>query len=282
MKKIGIIGLGIMGSGIADNFLKHNYTVFVWNRTSSVSKRFSSKGAIVCNSPAEVSQKADVIFEVTANDQSSNAVWMGKNGIFSGADSTKILIVCSTLSIGWIDHLIQMCKQKRLTFLDMAMTGGRIGAESGNLTLLCGGAKSVFEQLKPILSAIATKTVYFGSAGQGMRYKLILNFIQATHMVAFGQAMKIAKAYKMDIKKVGDALVEKPGGTVTAVAWRDYQREPNPINFSIEWIKKDLTYAKKMTKDLNIKLLNEVLSEYKLAVAKGFSKKDWASINTLL
>lgn len=281
MKKIGIVGLGIMGGGIASNFLKKGYTVFVWNRTKKVSDDYVRKGAVVCSTPAEVAQKADLIFEVTANDKSSKSVWTGKQGILSGANADKVLIASATLSIEWVDELIKQCKKSGFTFFDMALTGGRIGAESGALTLLCGGGEAILEELKPTLSAVATKILHFGSEGKGMRYKLILNFIQATHIVAFGQAMKIAKAYGMDTKKVGDALAERPGGVITALAWRDYQVEPNPINFSIEWITKDLTYAKKMVKDVDVKLLKEVLAEYKEAVKKGHAKKDWASINTL-
>lgn len=281
MKKIGIVGLGIMGGGIAANFLKKGYTVYVWNRTKEVAEKYAGSGAVICSSPAEVVQKADIVFEVTANDKSSKSVWMGNEGILAGATTDKTLIASATLSIDWIDELIRLCKKSGFTFFDMALTGGRIGAESGALTLLCGGDEAKLEELKATLGAIATKILYFGSEGKGMRYKLILNFIQATHIVAFGQAMKIAKSYGMDTKKVGDALSERPGGVITALAWRDYQVEPNPINFSIEWITKDLTYAKKMVKDVDIKLLKEVLSEYKKAVKKGYAKKDWASINTL-
>jgi len=279
--KIGIVGLGIMGGGIASNFLKKGYSIFVWNRTKSVTDAYVKKGATACLTPSDVAQKADIIFEVTANDKSSKKVWLGKRGILSGANTKKILLASATLSVGWVDKIIAKCNDSKFTFFDMALTGGRIGAESGNLTLLCGGNEAKLEKLKPTLKAISSKMLYFGPEGKGMRYKLILNFIQATHIVAFGQAMKIAKAYGMNIKTVGDALAERPGGVITSLAWRDYQVEPNPINFSIDWITKDLTYAKEMVKDLDVKLLNQVFSEYKKAVRNGFGKKDWASINTL-
>ena len=67
-KKIGIIGLGIMGRGMANNFLNNDYRVHVWNRTTQVAKDFEKKGAVVCSSPAEVARQADLVFEVTAND----------------------------------------------------------------------------------------------------------------------------------------------------------------------------------------------------------------------
>ena len=83
----------------------------------------------------------------------------------------------------------------------------------------------------------------------------------------------------LDRNKVSDALVDRPGGAITGVAQKAYFTQPNPVTFSIEWITKDLTYAKKMVKHLNVGLLDEVLFEYKKAMKKGFMKKDWTSIN---
>lgn len=281
MRKIGIVGLGIMGSGMANNFLKRGYPLFVWNRTTSVAEKFKEKGANVCTSPSEVARNADIVFEVTANDESSRAIWTGNNGILSGANKNSILIASATLSTEWIDELIQKCKKLRLTFMDIALTGGRVGAESGSLTLLCGGQKKVLDEIKPLLGAISKKIFHFGLEGHGMRYKLILNFLQALHIVGFGQAMKIAKAYDMDLKKVSEALVDRPGGTLTAIAQKAYFAEPDPITFSIEWITKDLTYAKRFADKLDLSLLDEVLAEYKKAMKMGFAKKDWARINRL-
>lgn len=281
-KKLGVVGLGIMGSGIASNFLKKGYSVFVWNRTPEKIKKFVELGAAACAIPAEVAKNSDVVFEVTANDESSKAVWLGKKGILSGATSKTICIANATLSIKWVDELIQKCKTSKITFFDMAMTGGRIGAETGSLTLLCGGDESVLENIKPTLDAIAKKIFYFGPEGQGMRYKLILNFLQAVHVIGFGQAMKIAKANAMDLKKVSDALVERPGGIITGIAQRTYFQDPDPITFSIEWILKDLTYAKKFAKKLDASLLDDVLLTYQKAKKKGFANKDWASVNKLL
>ena len=282
MKKIGIVGLGIMGQGIANNFLKNKHPLYVWNRTNKVTEEFEKKGATVCTAPSEVAQKADVVFEITANDKSSKQVWTGKKGILSGARKDSILVASATLSVQWIDKLIELCNKQKLTFMDVALTGGRVGAETGSLTLLCGGKKTTLKEIKPALEAIAKKIFYFGPAGHGMRYKLILNFLQAVHMVGFGQAMRIAKEFNMDLKKVSEALVDRPGGVVTGIAQKAYFENPAPLTFSIEWITKDLTYAKKLAKGLNVELLDKVLALYKKAMKKGLSKQDWASINKLI
>lgn len=282
MRKIGIVGLGIMGRGIASNFLKNEYKVFIWNRTIDAGNSLAASGAVQCSSPKEVAEKADIIFEVTANDVSSQAVWLGVDGILAGASKHAICIASSTLSIAWVDQLASECKKEGITFCDMPMTGGRIGAESGNLTLLCGGDKIVVDGLGSELKAISSKVLYFGPVGSGMRYKLILNFLQALHIIGFGQAMAIAKNHDMNLKMVAQSLADRPGGVITGIAQKAYFEEPNPTTFSIEWITKDLQYAKEMTKELDAPLLDDVLRTYAKALEKGFGKKDWASVNTLI
>jgi 3-hydroxyisobutyrate dehydrogenase-like beta-hydroxyacid dehydrogenase len=283
MKKqtVGIVGLGIMGCGMANNFIKKGYEVFIWNRTKSVLKPFVKKGAVVCKTPAEVAKLSVVVFEVTANDESSRSVWLGKNGILSGAKPDSILVASATLSAKWTDELIKKCKQKKLSFLDIPLTGGRIGAETGNLTMLCGGNGKVLSKIKPTLKAVAKNVYHFGPAGHGMRYKLILNLLQGLHMIGFGQAMKIARDNKMNLKKVSEALADRPGGAITEIARKSYFKDPEPTTFSVKWITKDLSYAKKLAGKLEMSLLDEMLKKYKEAVKKGYSNKDWASINKI-
>jgi 3-hydroxyisobutyrate dehydrogenase-like beta-hydroxyacid dehydrogenase len=281
MMKVGIVGLGLMGRGVADNFIKKGHEVFLWNRTKSALNPFLKKGAVACKTPAEVAQLSDITFEVTSNDESSRSVWFGKQGILNGAKPKSILVASATLSAKWTDELIEKCKKKKLSFLDIPLTGGRIGAETGNLTMLCGGDEKVLNRIKPTLKAVAKNIYHFGPAGHGMRYKLILNFLQGLHIIGFGQAMKIAKDNKMNLEKVSEALADRPGGAITEIARKTYFKDPKPITFSIEWITKDLSYAKKLTGKLDVSLLDEVLSEYKKAVKKGYSNNDWARINNL-
>lgn len=281
MKKIGIVGLGIMGRGMAVNFIKNGYEVFVWNRTKSVSEGI--EGARICESPKEVVEKADIIFEVTANDESSREVWLSENGIIYGLTSEKIGIICSTVSIEWTNELIAEMNKKSFTLLDIPLTGGRVGAETGNMTLLCGGDKDVVESLKPTFEAIAGNVFYFGEVGSGMKYKLLLNFVQGTHIVAFGQAMKLAKKSGMNLESVADGLAFRPGGVITNIAKDTYFNDPDPITFSVEWITKDLTYAKQLADMMNVKLslLEATLSEYKKIFEK-YKDRDWASVNKLI
>ncbi|HSW37146.1 MAG TPA: NAD(P)-dependent oxidoreductase [Candidatus Saccharimonadales bacterium] len=281
VKQIAVIGLGIMGHGIADNFLKNGYKVTVWNRTPEKADDLVAKGAVLASSIKEAIESADLVFEVTANDESSKAVWEGETGILANAKPAQSLITCATLSVQWTDELAAQCQQLGLTFFDMAMTGGRAGAEAGELILLVGGDQAKLDDLKPELSAIAKELKYFGKAGSGMRFKLILNALQAVHIAALGEALKLAKRVGLDEKLVGDALAERPGGTTTNLAWRDYQTDPQPINFSVEWIAKDLGYAKDMATSVEHPLIDIAEAIYRQAIDQGYGQSDWTKINKL-
>jgi 3-hydroxyisobutyrate dehydrogenase-like beta-hydroxyacid dehydrogenase len=280
MKKVAVIGVGIMGHGIADNFLKNGYEVLLWNRTADKAQDLVEKGAKLAANPGEAAKAADIVFEVTANDESVREIWSSKGGIFDNASKDQVLITCATISVEAIDVLAKEAESRGLKFFDMPMTGGRDGAEAGQLILLAGGDKAGIDAIRDDLKAVAKEVKYFGPVGSGMRYKLILNMLQAIHIAGFGEALKMAESAGLDKKLVAEALCERPGGIVTNIAWRDYQVEPDPINFSVEWLVKDLNYASKMT-DIDHPYLDEVLKEYQAAIEQGHGQADWVKINKL-
>jgi len=281
MKKIGVVGTGIMGAGIVINYLKSGYQVYIWNRNSGKCASLVKEGAVLLSTPKDVVEQSDIIFEVTANDESSSAVWLGDEGILAGADTSKFLISSATISVAWADELARQCESKGYPFFDMPMTGGRIGAETGKLIFLIGGDEQKLAELHDDLRPVSEKQTYFGKAGSGIRYKLLLNMLQAIHIAGLGEVLRTAHQAGMDIKKVGDALAERPGGTTTNLAWRDYQKTPDPINFSIEWITKDLMYARSFADSLPLPLLDDVITQYQKAINSGLAQGDWTEINKI-
>lgn len=275
-KKIGIIGLGIMGGIIADKFLKKGFTVFVFDIRNDVCQNYVKKGAIIGKNPRDVAEKSDIIFEVTVSDLTSKNVWEGKNGLLAGASLDKTLIVCSTLSANWIDTLSKKCAKAGITFFDMAMT-----YDGYWVTLHCGGDKKKLTTIKPVLRIFAKKIIYFGRTGNGMKYKLLLNYLQAMQIIGFGQALQIAAAEKMDVQVVSKALTEKISWLVDSFYPEDFMEEAENIYFPIDKITKDLRYTKQLAKSLPVSLLDTVLDQYQKAMKKGNAKKSWFSINLL-
>ena len=276
--KIAVLGLGIMGHGIASNFLKHGYELTVWNRSLDKAEDLVARGARLAASVADAVGSADIVLEVTANDESSRGLWLGEDGIIAHANSTQTLISCATLSVEWVDELAKTCAEKGLTFLDMPMTGSRAGAEGGTMLLLVGGDEQKLNQVKPHLEKIASQVKLFGPAGYGTRIKLVLNCLQAVHLAGFGEAMRLANALGLDQKLTGEMLAEKPGGATTQMAWRDYQNYPEPINFAVELIAKDETYALRNIDSAQTPLIASTLEQYKQAIAQGHGNDDWTYI----
>lgn len=271
-----------MGHAIADNYLKHGYEVRVWNRTQDKANDLVERGAQFCSTPTDAANSADIVIEVTADNESSREVWLGQNGILQSEtlNPSVNLITCATLSVDWVYELQEACKNLSIenSFFDMPMTGGRMGAEAGSLTLLVGGDKRRLNELMPSLEPIAAEIKYFGEVGSGTKYKLILNTLQAIHIAGFGEALQIAQQAGLDLQLVGDALAQRPGGAMTNLMWENYKKPPEPINFSVQWIAKDLSYASQLASELDLPLLADVSEKYHEAIDRGHSQSDWSEL----
>ncbi len=281
MRKIAIIGVGIMGAGMAANYLKRGYSVYLWNRTKEKIAPLIAQGAVAMPSPRDAAKHADIVFDVTSDDAASRSVWLGDDGILAGSRIGSILIASGTFSIPWIDELARLCAQRTHIHFDIPLTGSRAGAEGGTMTLLVGGDKEQLETLRSDLTPISEKVYYFGSNGSGARFKLILNALQALHVAGLGEALRIAKNHHMDLDAVGAALADRPGGVATNMAWRAYQNPPQQTNFAVKWITKDLHYAKDFSGTLPTPLLDALLSCFDDASHKGLGDADWTAVNKL-
>ncbi|WP_214412719.1 NAD(P)-dependent oxidoreductase [Sphaerisporangium fuscum] len=274
MTNVAVVGLGIMGRGMAANLAANGHEVAVWNRTPG-----RVPGLAEAASPAQAAAGAEVVFEVTADDASSRQVWFGAEGILAGVRPGTVVISSATLSVGWVAELAAACAERGLTFFDMPVTGGAEGARTGNLVMLVGGDPGRLTELDGVLRAIARQVRHFGPVGAGTRFKLVLNALQAVHFAAFGEALKMAVAAGLDPRQVGEALVERPGGVVTGLAWNSLLTPPEPINFSAEWARKDLAYAQRMAGEGGHPILDAVLSIFSRAVEEGHGKDDWSVVN---
>jgi len=288
MNKVAVIGTGIMGSGIAANFIKNGYDTFVWNRTPEKTDKLVSIGALLCETPAEAASKADIVFEVTGDDESSRKVWLGKNGILQSPfpNPSKYLITSASLSINWVDELIKRSKLPNVIFFDMPLTGGRAGAESGKLKLLVGGSEGELSEIRSDLAAISDAIYYFGPAGSGMRFKLILNSLSAIHINAAAQAIELAKKVGLSADKFYEAIFDgdmAPASPATKILLNSASNPSNGVNFSVKWIEKDLRYALEMAedKDVNFDLLKDTQEDYAKAKNANLADEDWTKIITL-
>jgi 3-hydroxyisobutyrate dehydrogenase-like beta-hydroxyacid dehydrogenase len=208
-------------------------------------------------------------------------VWLGSDGIIAGSADGSTLIAVATLSPAWVAELDEACRAAGRGFLDIPVTGGRAGAESGALVLLAGGDRDRLDAIADVLDAVSASVRHFGPVGSGTRFKLVLNALQAIHLVGFGEAMSLARSVGLDPGDVGPALVERLGGPVTTMAWASDQELPPRANFALAWALKDLRYADAMAAGVASPMLDAALARLAAAAAAGFGDRDWTVTNAV-
>lgn len=287
MKRMGIVGAGIMANGMAQNFLKHGYPVFVWNRTREHVENLLEAGAQWCDSPKAVAEASDITIECVSDDDASRKVWTdAEAGILAGASKDKVYIASSSLSLDWTDELAHLNAERGLNFLDMPLTGSRAGAEGGTLRLMVGGNRAVLDSIRDDLSAIAEKVYYFGPAGSGMRFKLILNTLMGIQVDAAAQLTELARRAGLKVADVQNALFDGsmgPASPSVGAYFRNIDMPAEQVNFSTKMIAKDLRYAREMAKRYGVdsNLLDDAAGDFAKAADTGYADQDFTKIDRL-
>jgi 3-hydroxyisobutyrate dehydrogenase len=207
MKRIAFLGLGRMGAAMAARLLATGHTLTVYNRTPSRADPLVRRGATLARSPREACDGADAVVAMTADDESSRAMWLGADGALAAALQLRALSVeCSTLSHAWALELGRSAAQRGLRHLDCPVTGLPQAAADGQLTLLVGADADDLAAARPLLDALATRIVHFGPLGAGTAYKLIINLLGAVQIASAAEALALAERAGLDPAAVVDAI----------------------------------------------------------------------------
>lgn len=151
---VAILGLGIMGSGMAHRLLSANFPLAVFNRNREKCIAFASAGAFVADSPRQAASRSQIILSMVADDAASRNVWMGEQGALNGAPAGSVLIESSTLSGDWIQELAAKADERGCQFLDAPVTGTKPHAASGELVFLVGGSAEALNAAQPVFSLL--------------------------------------------------------------------------------------------------------------------------------
>jgi len=188
-KRVGFIGLGMMGNPMSKNLLKAGFELTVWNRTRSKMEEIVALGAIPAKSGEEVAQKSEVTITMLTVPADSEEVILGKKGVLEGMKPGTVVIDMSTISPETSKRIAIEVARKGCNMLD-APVGGTVGvAASAALTIQVGGDKQVFETHRDILAAMGKNIFYIGGNGMGCTIKLVANAIMGTNMAVLAEAM---------------------------------------------------------------------------------------------
>ena len=254
--RVAFLGLGKMGAGMASRLIAAGHAVSVYNRTAERTAPFAKLGARVATSPSSAAQKADIIIGMTADDESSRAMWLGEQGALSAENVPHALAIeCSTLSHDWVLELADKVRERQFRYVDSPVTGLPDAAATGTLTLLVGADAADLDAARPIFASLATRVMHFGAVGQGTAYKLMINLLGAVQIASAAEATVLAQQAGLDLKLVADAVASGQAASPQVV--RNVRRfvagdHGTNINFTPALRLKDIEYALRLAKKLGV------------------------------
>mgnify|MGYP001551205915 FL=1 len=279
--RVALLGLGIMGTGMARRLLGGGFPLTVWNRNPAKAAALVSEGAKAAATPREAATGAEFIFSMLADDRASRGVWLGQDGALAGTAPGAVLVECSTLTVEWITELTKAATARGGEFLDAPVTGSKAQAAAGELNFLVGGSAATLEKARPVLTAMSRSITHLGPAGSGAMIKLINNFVCGVQVAAIGEAIAMIERSGLERARALEVLLNGAPGSplVKLMAGRMTTPDFTP-NFLLRLLAKDLSYAIQEAgqRSLELTTAKAALSQFERAIAAGHGDKDMSAV----
>lgn len=211
MKKIGFFGLGNMGLPMALNLVKKGYQVTGFDLNSEALNSFKENGGSIARSPLDAVKGQNVVVTMLPNGEIVKKLYLGEQGILTGADLGTLFIDCSTIAAKDAKTVATEAAEKGLEIIDAPVSGGTAGAQGGTLTFIVGGEKSVVEKSKTILGVMGTTIHHAGPNGSGQVAKICNNMLLAIHMIGSAEALNLGIAHNLDPKVLSEIMKSSSG-----------------------------------------------------------------------
>jgi 3-hydroxyisobutyrate dehydrogenase-like beta-hydroxyacid dehydrogenase len=281
MANLGFIGLGEMGSRISRRLLDAGHSVTVFNRTKAKAQPLLDAGMQWAESPRAVAEAAGVIFSMVTDTKALRAIADGPDGILSGLGPSKIYVDMSTVSPAASRALAGEVAEHGAQMLDAPISGAALTVEQGQATLMVGGQREAFEQVKPILLAIGPRATYVGDNGLAVGMKIATNLSLAVQMLAFSEGVLLAE--KSGIAR--ETAVEVLVNSVIASPMIKYRgpfvlQQPDHAWFDVNMMQKDMLLALEMGRQLDVPLPTTAATNELLTTARaiGLASYDFAIV----
>ena len=257
--KIGFVGLGNMGSGMANNILKkieNKSDLYVYTRTPEKISKMAEKGASGCSSLEDLVSKVDIILTCLPNVETSRNLIMGSGGICDLANSDQVIVDHSTVDVKTSKDCYEYAQNKDVNFLDAPICGGPGGAADGTLTIMVGGKEEIFNKAKPAFEMMGKKISHMGPSGAGTAMKLVNQLLVSTNTVAAAEAFVLAEQAGVNLESAidilntswGRSMMIERNGPITVN--KEFENSPAPLRNLV----KDLGIIKELLIQLGLDL----------------------------
>lgn len=284
MKKVGFIGLGIMGKPMAINLVNAGYELLVLESNKSAGD-LTQKGARAYSTCKELATNSEIVITMLPDSPEVNEVVFGTEGVLEGIQSGSIFVDMSTIAPSTAREVAVAMKEKGVAALDAPVSGGQVGAEAGNLSIMVGGTQQAFDQVKPLFEIMGKSAVLIGDAGAGQLTKACNQMIVGITIQAVAESFALAKKAGVNLEKMREALL---GGFAQSRildlhGQRIIDRNFEP-GFKIKLHRKDMNIALMAGKEFKVPLYGSALvaSQMDAVLAAGLDEKDHSALALLM
>lgn len=282
MTRIGLAGLGRMGTAIAGRLLDGGADLTVWNRSPGRTSALAGRGAGVADSLSDLADRTDIILAIVADDAAATSLYLGPGGLFGAARPDSLLVEMSTLLPRTIHHLGAEAAARSVAFLECPVLGTVGPARAGQLVDLIGGPDHLATRIEPVLTLLCEKQVRCGALGMAARLKLSINDLLISYIgiVAEAVALRVAGGLAPDL--ILDTMADSPGGTPLLQVKKDILRgnspAPDKIGASIATILKDMRLIAEVAEQdgLRLPIADHLRRSLDSACADGWQDRDMA------
>jgi 3-hydroxyisobutyrate dehydrogenase len=280
--RIGIAGIGNMGSSIGARLIELGHTLTVWNRTAEKTNALADAGAAVARSPAELTSSVDIVITLLIDTAAIDAVYNGPHGLLAGDARGKLFIEMSTVTPESQVARAEKVRAKGAAFVECPVSGSVIPARAGKLLGLMGAEPADAARARPLLEQMCRRVMHAGPVGSGALLKLAVNLPLMIYWQALGEQLSLCKTLTIDPKELLDFLSET-SGAATVLKQRmpgivaKMKNEPSDIRtFSLEGGIKDVKQmlAEGDKRGLDLPLLKQTLACYEEAYRQVGGKEE--------
>lgn len=284
--KIGIAGMGRMGSAMAARLLKLHHEVMVWNRTAEKAKALAAAGAGVAVSPKALAEACDLIITMLSDAPAVDGTYSGSEGFLTGDVTGRLFVEMSTLPPAVQRGLAAKARAKSASFIDCPVGGSVAQARDGKLLGFVGGEAADVARARPMLEQLCRRLEHVGPAGAGASMKLAINLPLLVYWQVLGEALSLVHPLGLDPARVMDIFSDTSGGT-NVIKWRGSVlaealegRAPQLVSFDIELARKDLRTMVEEAQRLGYAspVTARALDCYDQAVGHGLGSADTAML----
>ena len=250
--KVGVIGLGSMGGGVAQSLLRGGFKVRVCDVRADAVRALAEAGAVACANPAELGADCDIVIVLVVNAEQVETVLFGAGGAAGAMRKGSVLVMSVTVAPEYAEKLSPRLAERGILMLDAPVSGGETRAASGEMTIMASGPADAFAACEPVFGAISQKVYRLGDAhGVGSKVKMINQLLAGVHIAAAAEAMALSVKAGADPKVVYDVICNSAGAS-----WMFQNRVPHIL---------DGDYAPRSAVNIFVKDLGIVLEAGKRA-----------------